>query len=368
MGTHTTLMNASLNNTFFSGSYPAEDVQFLLRPLALDTTPVAEKERLIQSGERHYSEMISEELPPSPAHQSLFASTLASGAARMGREVDALALALMQQVKARPIVLVSFVRAGVPLGVLLRRALQDHGVEAVHYGISIIRDRGLDAAAVDHILAAHGSEGLVWVDGWTGKGAIAGELQRSLAGDTRFAGEPRLVTLADPCGRAWLAASGDDWLIPSGILGATVSGLVSRSIYTQDGGWHGCVHCDHLREHDTTCLLVDQVDAARRQQPASEAAFWPMDQRQALQRASDQVIDRLAGQYGITNRNRIKPGIAEATRAVLRRVPDAILVRDKQDPDVQLLAHLSASRDIVLEEVGDCLGPYRAVTLIKRIA
>ena len=36
--------------------------------------------------------------------------------------------------------------------------------------------------------------------------------------------DPRLVVLADPCGRAWLAASAEDWLIPSGILGATVSG------------------------------------------------------------------------------------------------------------------------------------------------
>ncbi|MER8575636.1 cysteine protease StiP domain-containing protein [Mesorhizobium sp. M1409] len=42
------------------------------------------------------------------------------------------------------------------------------------------------------------------------------------------------MVLSDPCGRAWLAASAEDWLIPSGILGSTVFGLISRSILNED--------------------------------------------------------------------------------------------------------------------------------------
>lgn len=137
------------------------------------------------------------------------------------------------------IVLVSFVRAGLPLGVLLRRALLDMGRDAHHYGISIIRDRGIDKVALEAIIEEHGAENIVFVDGWTGKGAISSEIQRSLNGDSRFPQNPRLVVLADPCGRAWLSASAEDWVIPSGILGATVSGLVSRSIWPTDGGLHG---------------------------------------------------------------------------------------------------------------------------------
>ncbi|MFX9938901.1 cysteine protease StiP domain-containing protein, partial [Acinetobacter baumannii] len=81
------------------------------------------------------------------------------------------------------------------------------------------------------IIAKHGHDSIVFVDGWTGKGAIRQELQRSLSNDSRFNGKPiPLVVLSDIAGCAWLAASGEDWLIPSGILGSTVSGLISRSI------------------------------------------------------------------------------------------------------------------------------------------
>ncbi|MGE9528138.1 cysteine protease StiP domain-containing protein, partial [Escherichia coli] len=72
------------------------------------------------------------------------------------------------------------VRAGVPLGVMLHQALRDMGKTSWHYGISIIRDRGIDGAALDVIEERHGTSGIVFVDGWTGKGAITGELVRAL--------------------------------------------------------------------------------------------------------------------------------------------------------------------------------------------
>lgn len=43
----------------FSGSYLPDDVQFLLRPVTIDMTPVELKEQLIQSGQKHYSDMLS---------------------------------------------------------------------------------------------------------------------------------------------------------------------------------------------------------------------------------------------------------------------------------------------------------------------
>ena len=43
----------------FSGSYSAEDIQFLLRLSILADTPVEQKEKLIQTGQRHYSEMLT---------------------------------------------------------------------------------------------------------------------------------------------------------------------------------------------------------------------------------------------------------------------------------------------------------------------
>jgi hypothetical protein len=355
--------------TVGSGSYAADDVAFLLRPMQIEMTAVDEKERLIQSQERHYSEMISQEHAPSATHKELYARALLQNGARMAADVQSLALALNQIYRGSSIALVSFVRAGLPLGVLLRRALVELCRDARHYGVSIIRDRGLDRVALEAIIQTHGAENIVFVDGWTGKGAISGEIKRSLAGDARFPVEPRLVVLADPCGKAWLSASSEDWVIPSGILGATVSGLVSRSIWPSDGGLHGCVLYEHLQQHDVTRAFIEAIEAERALlAPQAPALPWTAQQRTTLQAAADVAVTALAERFAITNMNRVKPGIAEATRAVLRRVPDHVLVRNRTDMDVQLLMHLTERAGIQVEEAGADLGPYRAVTIIKSIS
>ncbi|WP_437880006.1 cysteine protease StiP domain-containing protein [Pseudomonas sp. LRF_L74] len=355
-------------STVGSGSYAADDVHFLLQPVQIELTDVEEKERLIQSQRKHYSEMISQESAPTEMHMGLYARALAQNGARMAADVQSLALALDRQYHGASIALVSFVRAGLPLGVLLRRALLDLGRDAHHYGVSIIRDRGIDIVALEAIIQRHGAENIVFVDGWTGKGAISGELKRTLGGDPRFPAEPRLVVLADPCGRAWLSASAEDWVIPSGILGATVSGLVSRSIWPQDGGLHGCVVYDHLHEHDVTRPFIERIEAERAAlAPVAAATPWSLGQKQELQAAADEVVHSLAARFAIDNLNRVKPGIAEATRAVLRRVPEHVLVRDRSDRDVQLLMHLTERAGVSVEEIGAALGPYRAVTVIRRV-
>lgn len=352
----------------FSGSYLPEDVHFLLTPVEMEMTPVEQKEQLIQSGEKHYSEMLSQEPEPTAWHLDLFARALEQGAERLAKEVVMLAKALADRFGETPVILVSLVRAGVPLGVMLHQALREMGKTSHHYGVSIIRDRGIDDTAMDWIEAQHGTEGIVFVDGWTGKGAITGQLRRSLENRAGYPQDPRLVVLADPCGVSWLAASDDDWLIPFGIMGAPVSGLISRSIWSAEG-LHGCVKCDHLSEFECSRLLVDTVAGCRRSLDlaAIPASPWVPQEYVHLKIRSEQVISSLAAEYDISSINRIKPGIAEATRAVLRRVPEHVLVRSVNDPDVALLVYLAREKNITITEVGDRIGQYRAVTIIKKV-
>lgn len=353
-------------STVGSGSYAPEDVHFLLQPVQMSFTEAAEKECLIQTNRKHYSEMIGQEQAPAGVHKGLYVRALMQNGARMASDVQSLAMALCAAYTGPAIALVSFVRAGLPLGVLLRRAIVEMGRDARHYGISIIRDRGIDTVALEAVIQLHGAENIVFVDGWTGKGAISSELKRTLSDDKRFPEDPRLVVLADPCGRAWLAASAADWVIPSGILGATVSGLVSRSIWPTHGGLHGCVVYQHLHEHDVTREFIDKIDAERLALGETQpAAPWTSHQRLMLQAVADEVVSALAIRFGINNLNRVKPGIAEATRAVLRRIPDRILVRERNDSDVRLLLYLAERAGATVEEFGADLGPYRAVTIIR---
>ena len=353
----------------FSGSYAREDVTFLLRPVHLRATEIAEKERLIQSGRRHYSEMIAPESPPDPVYMALFDQALARNGARLADDVAALAGSLVERSAGRPeIVIASLARAGTPIGVLLRRAVERLGVSAPHYSISIIRDRGVDPAALAYIAARHDPRDVVFVDGWTGKGAIAGELERSLAGSP-LGFRPWLAVVADPAGRADLAATGEDYLIPSGLLNCVVSGLVSRSILNPDlvapGQFHACVYYPQYAAHDVSAAFVDSIDslAATLGPSPPRRPGTPLAQRAAL---CDEAIAGLMARFGVRDRNRIKPGIAEATRAVLRRVPERLLVRDPDDPDLRHLVHLAREKDLTI----DLLAPdsaFRAVSIIREM-
>ncbi len=373
-----------------SGSYLASDVTMLLDIVDKNTVadvPVSQKEALIQSGQRHYSDMLTLEYAPTAMHEQLYQQALEQGTTRTATDIANLAYTLhhifQQQVNnERPLVLVSLVRAGLPIGVLLQRALADtdssYALPSVHFGISIIRDRGLDMVALQMILEAHPDSPIVFVDGWTGKGAIYQELARSLdvfnnPSHPNFVnifhqGENviPLLTLADPAGVAWLAASEEDWLIPSGLLNSTVSGLISRSLYTEpQSGLHRSVFYDNLVEVDYSLAFVDHIDSARREL-ATPPQYLQTFKQPRYQTAD--LIDTLAIDYHISDRNRIKPTIAEATRAILRRDPERILLATADHPDTVLLRYLCSERDINITVLGAKILPYQAITLIKRRA
>jgi hypothetical protein len=352
------------------GSYLPEDVTFLLKRVEMQATDVATKEEAIQSGRRHYSEMISMEKAPTAEYMQLFAKAMATGAERMGVESARLAHAIAASV-AGPITLVSLVRAGVPLGVVLKRAIEALGRNVEHYGVSIIRDKGIDDEAMRKILSTRPVEGIVFVDGWTGKGAITGQLEASFKAYSDKA--PEFVVLADPCGRASLAASGDDWLIPSGILGCTVSGLISRSILNKDvvgaGDYHACVQWDHLADHDISRSFVDEV--WKYTQPALATAIpsvWKEEARRRHREAADAAVAWVVEENGVTNINRVKPGIAEATRAILRRMPEKVYVSSPTDPELAALMHLIEDRGVPYVVAPEKIAPYRAVTLIQKVS
>ena len=380
--------NIQKMQAYGSGSYLASDVTVLLDIVDKDAVadvPVSQKEALIQSGQRHYSDMLTLEHAPTAMHEQLYQQALAQGTTRTATDIANLAYTLhhifQQKVSTeRPLILVSLVRAGLPVGVLLQRALADadssYALPSMHYGISIIRDRGLDPVALQMILDAHPNSAIIFVDGWTGKGAIYQELARSLdifsdPNHPNFANIFHqgkdvipLLTLADPAGVAWLAASEEDWLIPSGLLNSTVSGLISRSLYTEpQSGLHRSVFYDNLVAVDHSLAFVDHIDSTRRALSTSPQYLQTFEQPRYQ---TTDLIDTLAAEYDISNRNRIKPTIAEATRALLRRDPECILLATADHPDTVLLRHLCSERDINITVLGAKILPYQAITLIKQ--
>ena len=167
------------------------------------------------------------------------------------------------------VVLASLARAGTPIGILMRRwARQLHGLDLPHYAVSIVRARGIDRIALEYLAAHHDPSSVVFVDGWTGKGAIAKELTAALsavaaAGGPVFSDD--LAVLADPGHSVRTFGTRDDFLIASACLNSTVSGLVSRTVLNPkylaaEGLSRREVLC-RLAAGDVSGVLLDAVSA-----------------------------------------------------------------------------------------------------------
>ena len=347
------------------GSYAPDEVAWLLTDLsgvALEA-PTEEREEAVQNGGEHYAESLPQEYQPDGAYLELYRSALAASAPRLAHAVGTVAeLVLAERGGGDPagVVLVSLARAGTPVGVLLRRwAQQRHGLDLPHYAVSIVRGRGIDRLALRHLAEQHDPARVVFVDGWTGKGAIARELATALAG-TGF--DPDLAVLADPgrCVRTF--GTRDDWLIASACLNSTVSGLVSRTVLNDrligPDQYHGAKFYAELSGADVSNAFLDTVTA----EFAHVADTHPPAQRSA-DFAGWAAVDRIVEDYGIGDANLVKPGVGETTRVLLRRVPWKVLVRaGAPDADLGHVRLLAQRRGVPVEEVPGL--PYSCVGLI----
>lgn len=354
----------------FSGSYRAGEVDFLLRRLPqADFVDVAEKEALIQSGRRHYSQMLSPESRPSERYMALFDEACRANSGRMARDCLRLASLIAQRSQHR-LAIVSLARAGTPVGVVVTRLLRElFGRDAAHYSVSIVRDRGIDAAALRHILAlGHRPDSIVFVDGWTGKGVIARELAGSVEVFNVRHGthiDAGLHVLSDLAGAAACAASCDDYLIPSSILNATVSGLVSRTVMNEDmraDDFHGCVFYEQFAEADRSQAFADELLQLALAQSREQPRAAPIDAPAARARSQTYIAGAMR-RYGVADVNLVKPGIGEATRVLLRRAPRLVVLRDPRAAQVAHLAVLAEEKRVPVEIDPDL--PYHAVSLIR---
>ncbi|WP_416237693.1 phosphoribosyltransferase [Streptomyces sp. NBC_00162] len=365
--THESITHEPLRGPAFS-SYAAEDVGWLLQDFSdveLEA-PTEEREEAIQAGGAHYAESLPVEYQPSPQYQELYQNALTASAARIARAVGTVTETVLAERSPSP-VLVSLARAGTPVGVLMRRWAQArHGLDLPHYAVSIVRGRGIDANAVRWLAARHDPADVVFVDGWTGKGAITRELTAALAEYPGF--NPEIVVLADPGSCVETYGTREDFLIPSACLNSTVSGLISRTVLRSDlvgpADFHGAKFYRELAGADVSTAFVDTV--AAHFDEVADAVDEEVKELLAADRTPTwegwAAVERISEEYGIHDVNLVKPGVGETTRVLLRRVPWKILAQRGAGADLDHVRLLAEQRGVPVEEVDGL--PYTCVGLI----
>ncbi len=360
------------------GSYAASEVTWLLQDLSHVRLEVAtsERERAIQAGEAHYAESLPVEYQPEDSYQRLFHEQLDRVAPRVATAVGAVSELAIATRGRSDLVLVSLARAGTPIGILMQRwGRERHGRDWPHYAISIVRDRGIDLTAMRYLAARHDPRSVLFVDGWTGKGAITREFTEAVSqvnarlrlGERGF--DPGLAVLADPGECVSLYGTRDDFLIPSACLNSTVSGLVSRTVLNAaligPDEFHGAKFYVELGDQDVSAFYLDAVSA--RFAAVADAAGDIARGLLAADRSPTWVgwaaAERVQAAYGIPSVNLVKPGVGETTRVLLRRVPWKVVVNPGRRAELRHVELLAVERGVEVVEVEGL--PYSCIGLIR---
>lgn len=343
-------------------SFLKDDVTLLLKDITGLVTPLsaAEREPLIQSG-IHYCQMLPKEYSPTDDYNRLFYSYLDEGSLITAQAVANVSKKIVEKY-GKNITLVSLARAGIPAGIFIKRYIKyKYNIDAAHYAISIIRDMGIDRNAVDFILKNHSAKSIVFVDGWTGKGAIKNELLKELKNYPNISNE--LAVLADPANITSLAGTYEDILIPSSAFNCTISGLISRTFYKDDiileNDFHGAAYYKEFINEDKTYEFINKV-----------VSFFPQVTEQEINRPDTYGVDEvkeLATHFNISNINFIKPGIGETTRVLLRRIPWLVIINEnKKGSDIEHILQLAKEKNVQVKYYP--LKNYKTCGIIKNIA
>lgn len=344
-------------------SYTENDVILLLKDITglVEPQSTEERERLIQSG-RHYCEMLPIEYVPTQKYMDVYKEALKNYSKSTALAVGKLSDKIMEK-KGKNVVLVSLARAGIPVGILIKRYIKmKYNVDVKHYSISIIRGRGIDDNAMKYLLDRYEPQDLLFVDGWIGKGAILNELKKDISVYKGVSSE--IAVLADPANVTELCGTHEDILIPSSCLNCTVSGLVSRTFLRDDiigkDDFHGAVYYGELADADLSYEFINAIQ--------SQFEINSKITENVIEGLGVDEVRKIADEFNIDDINFVKPGIGEATRVLLRRVPWKVLISNscKDDPSLAHIVRLAEEKNVPVEYYP--LVHYKACGIIKKMA
>lgn len=345
------------------GSYK-KDCIFLLKDLTgvLKEISIEEKENLIEEGVS-YSNFISKEERPSKEIENLFLKIVNEKASEIAEYISILAKKIYSK-KSNGLILVSLARAGTPYGILIKRYLKfKYNINIKHYSISIIRGKGIDFNALKYILDKNEDAKIQFIDGWTGKGSIINELNKSINEFNYKYGyniDSSLAVVADPAKLCDIYGTREDICVPNSILNSTVSGLISRTIlngdYIGERDFHGAINIGYLKDQDYSEYYVNEIEKYFKKDINIEQG------EKVNIKYSKEILEKIKEEYNVKDINKVKLSIGEASRVLLRRKARVLLLKDKEDKEVQQLLTLAREKNIPIEICKR--GDYKAIAII----
>lgn len=339
-------------------SYLPHQVTCLFAPFNGDLLSVQEKEACLQNG-GYYGDILSKEDRPDPQYVEIFDRLSSTLSHKLAQPV----LQLVEHFHTtrpvdRPIVLLSLARAGTPIGVVVAELLRTRfNREVHHYSVSVLHKYGLDGHAMNHILARHAAENVVFLDGWVSQGRITRAVEESAP---QWGVSPVLYCVSDPSGFQDATATREDILLPSAVLNANVSGLLSRTVYNPNGFHFSETYSDFHDIDRTQAFIQDMLHACESQTRIEQRNVTPSHQQRVIARTQ---IEAFCAEHNTDDSN-IKVGVGEVSRSLLRRIPTLVVVDPSAVEETQHMFWLAQQRNIELR-VQELNGPFRAFSILS---
>ena len=190
------------------------------------------------------------------------------------------------------------------------------------------------------------------------------ELKKELAEYPQISSD--LAVVSDPANLTDLCGTHEDFLIPSSCLNATVTGLISRTFLRRDiigdSDFHGAAYLGDLADNDLTAEYLASIER--------EFNYETSDVIQSKGASGVEVVHQVAKVYSVGDINFIKPGIGEATRVLLRRVPWKVLINSKYKnaDELRHIIQLANEKSVPVEVSLVDLGSYKVCGIIKALA
>ena len=240
-------------------------------------------------------------------------------------------------------------------------------MEIPHYSISIIRDKGIDSNALKYILSEHREANIQFVDGWTGKGSITKELNKSIDdfnNKNKTNIDSSLAVISDPAKLCKVCGTREDFGIATCCLNSTVSGLISRTIHNEKyigkNDFHGAKTLYYLKDQDYSQYFIDEIN--------NEFNKINIDYKNLVLEIEDKeysmkIVNKIRELYDVNNINNIKLSVGESARVLLRRDPRVVLVKNKSDKNVEHIIKLAEEKGVKIIEYKD--SDYNCISIIN---
>ena len=160
--------------------------------------------------------------------------------------------------------------------------------------------------------------------------------------------------------RIVIAATKKDICLPNACLNSTICGLVSRTIFLKNKNkeaYHGAILLKEYKDQDYTNWFIHKI-SKKFHEPKESMIAGKVDEEYV-----PSVYQKLSEDFGVLEKTKVKLSIGESSRALIRRIPKIMLVKDLNNPDLSFVLEMAKKKGVPIRKYDT--KEYECITILQ---